>query len=218
MEKQYQVQDQDEDEDVQLLKLDLIGVTKDRIEQEIKDLCLDVIQYLPDLLALATTAESRTFYLKMHADYQRYVADASLTDGYKPKIEEAKGLYEQALREAEQLFPTHPLKMAVALNFSVFLFDNLKDTKQAIELAKNAFDQALFDFESVDEEIMTETLRVMQLLKDNFTLWQVDQKHEEANQGEKGMEDDSITMKLILKNKIKEKHDRKKISNYRKDG
>lgn len=68
----------------------------------------------------------------------------------------------------------------MALNYSVFIFDSLKDTSQAIELAKNAFDQALFDLESVEEERINETLRVMQLLKDNFTLWQVDQRHEEV--------------------------------------
>ena len=36
-----------------------------------------------------------------------------------------------------------------------------------------------------------------------------------SNNLQKGLNDDSITMKLVLKNKIKEKHDRKKISNYK---
>lgn len=52
---------------------------------------------------------------------------------------------------------------------------------KAIELAKNAFDLALFDLESVEEERINETLRVMQLLKDNFTLWSIDLKFDEAN-------------------------------------
>ena len=156
---------------MQRLKLDLIVLTREKIEQEIRDVSLEVLASLPALLPLAQTAESRTFYLKMHADFQRYAADASVSDGYKPKVEEAKRLYDLALREAEQLFATHPLRLAVALNFSVFLFDNMKDARQAAELAKTAFDQALFDLESVEEERATETLRVMQLLKDNFSQW-----------------------------------------------
>ena len=56
---------------------------------------------MPGLVELAQSSESRTFYLKMQSDFQRYLADASIGDGYKPKVEEAKRLYEMTIREAE---------------------------------------------------------------------------------------------------------------------
>ena len=136
------------------------------------------------LLELCQTIEGRTFWLKVIADMKRYLADADQTSRrgiYLQEVDDAKEAYEDAIREAENLFSTHPLRLATALNYSVFLYDNMHQNLKAIELAKSAFDLALFDLESVEEERIQETLRVMQLLKDNFTLWNIDLKFDEAN-------------------------------------
>ena len=64
--------------------------------------------------------------------------------------------------------------MACALNCSVFLADVAKDLNTATDIAKASFEAALFDLQAIGEDKMKETLRVMQLLKDNYTLWGLD--------------------------------------------
>ena len=75
------------------------------------------------------------------------------------------------MHESENLFSTHPLRLATALNYSVFLAENVHDFNTAVEISKAAFEAALFDLQAIGEDKMKETLRVMQLIKDNYTLW-----------------------------------------------
>lgn len=49
------------------------------------------------------------------------------------------------MKEAELMYTTHPIRLATALNYSVFIFDLLKKTQEAIDTAKASFDAALFD-------------------------------------------------------------------------
>jgi hypothetical protein len=53
---------------------------------------------------------------------------------------------------------------------------NLDDLKGAVIIAKSAFEAALFDLQGLAEDKMDETLRVMQLLRDNYRLWEIDIK------------------------------------------
>ena len=80
------------------------------------------------------------------------------------------------MHESENLFSTHPLRLATALNFSVFLAEIAKDLNTATDIAKASFETALFDLQAIGEDKMKETLRVMQLIKDNYTLWGLDLK------------------------------------------
>eukprot|EP00347_Sterkiella_histriomuscorum_P011973 403370387 len=172
------------EDDKLLVALRLLKMQREKIEDEIHVISQKAISIATQVLPLASSFEGRTFYLKFIADYKRYLADADVSSRQQSHailIEEAKDSYEDAIREAENLFSTHPLRLATALNYSVFINDNLRQMPKAIELAKNAFDLALFDLESVEEERINETLRVMQLLKDNFTLWGVDLKYDEIN-------------------------------------
>lgn len=43
-------------------------------------------------------------------------------------------------------------------------------------IAKSAFEAALFDLQALSEDKMDETLRAMQLLRDNYRLWEIDIK------------------------------------------
>ena len=55
-------------------KLKCILLTKKRIEHEIRELCKDVYTEARYFLRLATSTESRVFYLKILADTFRYLA------------------------------------------------------------------------------------------------------------------------------------------------
>jgi hypothetical protein len=93
--------------------------------------------------------------------------------------------YKFAQEEAEKLKTTHPIRLGLALNFSVFYYEIMSSPDQACQLAKKAFDNAISDLENLEEEEYRDSATIMQLLRDNLTLWTSDLVE---NDGEQGME------------------------------
>lgn len=71
---------------------------------------------------------------------------------------------------------TDPLRLGLALNYSVFYYEIVKSGEEACKIAKYAFDSAIVDMDVLDEENYQDTAVVLQLLKDNLVLWTTDQK------------------------------------------
>jgi 14-3-3 protein epsilon len=70
-----------------------------------------------------------------------------------------------------ELTPTHPIRLGLALNFSVFYSEILNSPERACHLAKQAFDDAIAELDSLSEESYRDSTLIMQLLRDNLTLW-----------------------------------------------
>lgn len=51
-------------------------------------------------------------------------------------IEESQEAYLKAVKTASQMPSTHPIRLGLALNFSVFYYEILNDPGKACELAK----------------------------------------------------------------------------------
>ena len=79
--------------------------------------------------------------------------------------EEASGLAKQSLSN------THPLKLGLALNHSVFYYEILQNPEKACAMARTAFDEAIADLDSVQDEYYKDATLIMQLLRDNLLLW-----------------------------------------------
>merc|ERR1712005_53977 len=73
-----------------------------------------------------------------------------------------------------ELSPTHPIRLGLALNFSVFYYEILNSPDRACHLAKQAFDDAVADLETLSEDSYKDSTLIMQLLRDNLTLWTSD--------------------------------------------
>jgi len=56
----------------------------------------------------------------------------------------------------------------------VCFYEILKDQKKACELAKKAFDDAISKLDQLDEASYKDSTLIMQLLRDNLTLWTSD--------------------------------------------
>eukprot|EP00960_Hanusia_phi_P031354 749242-Hanusia_phi.AAC.10 len=82
----------------------------------------------------------------------------------------------------EHLATTHPIRLGLALNFSVFYYEILGLPEQACALAKQAFDDAITDLDSLSEESYKDATLIMQLLRDNLTLWTSDVAQPPAQQ------------------------------------
>merc|ERR1712241_1586150 len=85
------------------------------------------------------------------------------------------GAYKVAQETAARgLAPTHPIRLGLALNFSVFYYEILNSAERACKLAKTAFDDAIAELDTLNEESYKDSTLIMQLLRDNLTLWTSD--------------------------------------------
>jgi len=148
-----------------------------QVEKELKDICNDVLQLLNDtLIDSADTPGSKVFYLKMKGDYYRYLAEVAHSQEDKDSVvDESRKAYDDALTVAKKdMQPTHPIRLGLALNFSVFYYEILSSPDQACTLAKQAFDEAIAELDTLNEDSYKDSTLIMQLLRDNLTLWTSD--------------------------------------------
>ncbi|KAL0367974.1 UNVERIFIED_CONTAM: 14-3-3-like protein 16R [Sesamum calycinum] len=118
------------------------------------------------LIGSASNGDSKVFYLKMKGDYHRYLAEFKTGAERKEAAENTLSAYKSAqthiqlisalrvhLRYYSQQFdanaaarvydianselaPTHPIRLGLALNFSVFYYEILNSPDRACNLAK----------------------------------------------------------------------------------
>ena len=92
----------------------------------------------------------------------------------KQVIQEAQDSYREAVTESETLKSTHPIRLGLALNYSVFYYEILNSPDIACKFAKKAFDNAIADLDTLEEDEYRDSATIMQLLRDNLTLWTSD--------------------------------------------
>jgi len=163
--------------DTQVVK---IKAYRQKIEAELSDVCTDILAVLNDhLIPAAESGESRVFYYKMKGDYHRYLAEFATGETRKEAATAAHDAYKGATDIAQtELAPTHPIRLGLALNFSVFYYEILNSPERACHLAKQAFDDAIAELDALSEESYKDSTLIMQLLRDNLTLWTSDLQDE----------------------------------------
>jgi len=145
------------------------------IEKELEERCNEVLKLIDNALlpniAEDKREEATVFYLKMKGDYYRYLVEVKTGDDRSAFANQSKDAYGEATKEADNLANTHPIKLGLALNFSVFHYEIMNDGNKACELAKKAFDDAIAELDSLKEDSYKDSTLIMQLLRDNLTLW-----------------------------------------------
>ncbi|XP_016149690.1 14-3-3 protein theta-like [Sinocyclocheilus grahami] len=123
----------------------------------------------------------------MKGDYYRYLAEVASGDDRKDAITNSQGAYQDAFDiSKEEMQPTHPIRLGLALNFSVFYYEILSSPEQACALAKQAFDEAIAELDTLNEDSYKDSTLIMQLLRDNLTLWTSDNAADEGEGGDGG--------------------------------
>ena len=120
--------------------VEMIKTYRGKVETELNEVCGAILATLKDaLIPNSTTGESKVFYYKMKGDYHRYLAEFQTADGRKKSTEDALTSYKAASEIAvTELPPTHPIRLGLALNFSVFYYEILNSPDRACQLAKQA--------------------------------------------------------------------------------
>merc|ERR1712137_72188 len=155
-------------------KVEAISVYRKQVEAELEKICNELLEVLEKYLVPEDkSTEGQVFYLKMARDYYRYLAEFA--------AQEDKKKYESASKAAADLPPTNPIRLGLALNYSVFFYI-LGQPTDACTLAKQAFDDAISELDSLKEEQYKDATLIMQLIRDNLTLWTSDTEGDEKEE------------------------------------
>jgi hypothetical protein len=146
---------------------------KKKIESELYDQCMSIVNLVKDkCLAKANNSESKAFFHKMAGDYYRYIAESATG----AKLEEVKVGAEEQYAAAQKISDVdlgacNPIRLGLALNFSVFYYEVKNDHAKACTLGEQALQNALDKIDECDEETFRDAKSIIELLKENLSLW-----------------------------------------------
>jgi 14-3-3 protein epsilon len=171
--------------------IDLVTSYKSKIEQELTDICAEILRIIDEsLIPNSSSEEGKVFYYKMKGDYYRYLSEFQSDPQRKETSDNALDAYKSASGIANsELAPTHPIRLGLALNFSVFYYEIMNSPQKACHLAKQAFDDAIAELDTLSEESYKDSTLIMQLLRDNLTLWTSDDNDGANDAGDMQVED-----------------------------
>ncbi|KAJ7869554.1 14-3-3 domain-containing protein [Mycena olivaceomarginata] len=107
--------------------------------------------------------------------YHRYLAEFAASDKREDSTHKPLEAYKAASSvTVTELLPTSPLRLGLALNFSVFYYEILDSPDRACQVAKQARGEAIVELDTVSEESYNDSTLIMQLLQDNLTIWTAD--------------------------------------------
>lgn len=167
-------------------KVRLATEYKEKVEVELQNLCTEVLELLDKHLIPNAEAnaevESKVFYKKMKGDYFRYLAEVAVNDKRDENVKKSYKAYEDATTIANELESTHPVRLGLALNYSVFHYEIEGCPDKACKLAKQSFDKAVAELDNLDQDSYKDSTLIMQLLRDNLTLWMSEKDHPDEDE------------------------------------
>merc|ERR1712187_595839 len=158
---------------------DALAKYKDTIESQLTADCEKVVKMIQDkVLSKSCDGEAKAFFVKMVGDYYRYIAESAKD----AKLEEVKNNALKAYGEANAITlpPCNPIKLGLALNFSVFHYEVMKNHAAACKLADEALQNALDKIDELEEDDFRDAKSIIELLKENLTLWKEEEEDDNA--------------------------------------
>ncbi len=125
------------------------------------------------VLSKTTSDESKSVFSKMVADYHRYTCEIAVGDRLETAKNEAKKYYEEA--NNIEMNPCSAAKLGLALNYSVFYYEVLKDRQQACKYADTALNSALSKIDELGENEFRDAKSIIEMIKENLNLWQMEE-------------------------------------------
>jgi len=127
---------------------------------------------LPKVKKYSQDPESEVYFLKLQADYFRYVAEVGSADDRVDKAKtRALNSYNSAIEIADQLAPADPIRLSLYLNFSVYCYEIYDQKDKAIAIAKQGLAEAEDDIDNIEKVKASESQFILQFLRENLTSW-----------------------------------------------
>ena len=153
------------------IRKNIVKTYKEKVGNEVRNICIEILELIDGLLSqdiLADDPESKALYYKIKADSYQYLTEISTVPSEKRSFaSQCLDAYNAASNIASQeMQPSHPLRLSIALNFAKFYSDVLKDRKQGAGIAEKAFLAALNELDTLHEDAYKDVQHIMLQLKD----------------------------------------------------
>lgn len=143
---------------------------KAKLEEELSELISRFLSVIDGTFLVNPSSEpSKILFMKEKADLFRYLAEIQ-----RIQPQEVRGAYMQAYDASRNsLGPAHPLRTGIALNFSVFYLDILKDRDHAISIARTAYDEGIAASKGLPADEHEDAKENLETIKKNLEMWMV---------------------------------------------
>ncbi|KAL3090418.1 hypothetical protein niasHT_028375 [Heterodera trifolii] len=143
------------------------------VQNELVTICQELLTCINEVLfPKATDPEPKVFYLKMKADYYRYMAEVATDEDRSRVVELAKAAYQEAMEIAtSKIAAINPTRLGLALNFSVFNFEILKSVDEARKVAQKAIDLAQAEIATLTVPLAEDASINLRMMRENMELW-----------------------------------------------
>ncbi|XP_046375112.2 14-3-3 protein homolog 2-like isoform X1 [Haliotis rufescens] len=155
------------------VKRELAKEYMDVLDREITNICEDLLTLLDKhLLDAASSPDTRVLLLKLKGDYPRYMAEIQSGEKRTVSVTAATTAYQEAMELAmNELLPTHPHRLGLILNISLFYYSILDSREKACHIGQKGVDSAEANRDTADKETWRESSRLIQVIKDNVETW-----------------------------------------------
>ena len=147
---------------------------KEKLVFKLEENCKKFIEFTDlFLLSKENDDKSKVFYYKINGDNYRRMAEAE-ENSKKDIIEKANSSYNNALNYSKNLDIIDSLRLGLLLNFSVFNYENLNNSKKAIEICRNTIKESETKLKEADEDDddVKDSISIINLMKENLELWE----------------------------------------------
>ncbi|EAY08009.1 14-3-3 protein [Trichomonas vaginalis G3] len=147
--------------------------TRAQIADELKNYCTDLISLVDEkLLPSCSDEKSRLFYIRLKADYYRYLCEAVEGEEREKSVISAQTLYNEAIEITKKEYPRYsPTYLGLFLNYSVFLHETLHAKAEALQTAMEISSLPTDEIEQNDEAASIEARTILNQNLENIGVW-----------------------------------------------
>jgi hypothetical protein len=150
---------------------------KASLTEEIKNYVNKAIELIDNnLLKNAVNNELKVMYSKIKGDYTRYIIEIIPKENEEEinaLKEKAGENYKMGLNLCDTLSNLNTTKVGLMLNYTVFLYEIMKDYKTAYIIANDAYEKTMKSIkdDNHDLNVFKDLNKLINLLKDNISKW-----------------------------------------------